>query len=323
MSPPLISVIIPAYNAEPFIDEAIQGVLAQDYPRVEVIVVDDGSTDGTAQRVAAYGTRVQYHRRANSGGFPGVTRNTGIGYAQGELLCFLDADDVMLPGRLTRQAVSFADHPKVGLAFANYRNFRSGETAPEETHFETCLRLQRKFGGRDALVLPGAEATTLLIQENFGSPSSMMLRRSVLEQVPPFSPDLQTSEDFHFFYRLAKRYDIAVIRQLGSLRRLHGSNITGAGNSLRVLHNYITSRTQLRAVEDNPVNQRLLDDFLYGKEIELARAYGNERRVGLALSHNLRALTTFSPISVQRLVTSGRILARTVAIAMHVKAPSP
>ena len=76
--------VIPAYNAQPYIDDALGSVLAQNFPSLELIVVDDGSTDGTADRVAAYGERVHYIRQQNSGGHPGSPRNAGIAQSTGE-----------------------------------------------------------------------------------------------------------------------------------------------------------------------------------------------------------------------------------------------
>jgi len=100
VSRPLVSVVIPVYNAEPFLREALDSVLAQDYEPFEVIVVDDGSTDGSGTIARSY-PEVRYLRQENQG--PAVARNAGIAAAQGEFLAFFDADDVMLPNKLSVQ----------------------------------------------------------------------------------------------------------------------------------------------------------------------------------------------------------------------------
>lgn len=96
---PLISVVIPAYNAEATIGAAISGVLTQQYPNVEIVVVDDGSSDRTAAVAASYGDRVQVIRQDNAG--TAAARNAGIGAARGEFIAPCDADDVLLPGYLS------------------------------------------------------------------------------------------------------------------------------------------------------------------------------------------------------------------------------
>ena len=89
---PLISVIIPVFNGEDFIQEAIQCVLDQKYPDMEILVIDDGSTDRTRARIDVYSDRVSYIHQPNGG--PAAARNTGLKMAQGEIIAFLDADDL-------------------------------------------------------------------------------------------------------------------------------------------------------------------------------------------------------------------------------------
>jgi glycosyltransferase involved in cell wall biosynthesis len=110
---PLVSVVIAAYNGAQYLPEAIDSALAQTYPKVEVIVVDDGSTDSTAEVVGAYGARVRYLYQQNAG--TAAARNTGIQSAQGELIALLDQDDRWLPEKLARQVPLFFDEPRVGL----------------------------------------------------------------------------------------------------------------------------------------------------------------------------------------------------------------
>ncbi len=317
---PLVSVIIPAYNAESYIDEALQSALDQTYSNLEIIVVNDGSKDGTAERVAAYRPRVHYYQQTNSGGYPGAPRNTGIKHCHGRYLCFLDADDIMLPDRVEKQVDFLSKHPEVGLVYVDYQNFSSKGLA-DKTHFQTCSLLHKKLECKQSLVLPREEAAAHLAQENFGLPSSMMIKREVLNSVPDFSTALQTGEDFHYCYLVARHYSLGVIKHLGALRRLHGSNATG--DTLRVLHNSIICRTELRDTESNATNIRLLDEFLYRCEIDLARTYANQRNLRKATVHNLRALTGFVPTSSDHLKLGLRTLIRTAAIALHLKAPCP
>jgi glycosyltransferase involved in cell wall biosynthesis len=317
---PSVSVVIPAYNAESYIDDALRSVLGQNYPDIEIIVVDDGSTDGTADRVAAYQPRVHCYRRTNSGGYPGVPRNTGIEHCSGEYVCFLDADDIMVPDRVEKQAGFLSDHPEAGVVFTDYRNFSANGPA-DRSHFSTCSLVQEMLGGKPSLVLTSEEATGLLLKENFGIPSSLMIRREVLGAVPGFSKEMQVGEDFHFYYRVARCFGVGIVNHVGSLRRLHDTNMTS--NTLRMLHNCILSRTRLRDTESDATNRRLLNDFLFQCEIDLARAYANRREIRNAFVHNLRALAGSFPDSLDHLRIGLRTLVRTGTIAVHLKKPDP
>jgi len=317
-SRPLVSVVIPAYNAGQYIDEALHSVLEQAYPSIEVIVVDDGSTDDTAERVARYHPRVRCYRRSASGGYPGVPRNVGIEHSSGEYLCFADADDVMAHGRIEKQAELLSHHPQAGVVFVDHRNF-SADGLFEQTHFQTCPLLQARLDGKASLVLASADATAHLAQENFGGSNVMMIRRRVLDTVPCFAADLQVGEDFHFYFQVARRFSVGVVNHVGTLRRLHDVNMTG--DALRRLRNCILSRTRLRNTEPDAANRELLEEYLFQCEIDLARAYANRRQLRKAVIHNARALVASFPASLTRLRLGLRTLARTATIAVHLKQP--
>ena len=320
MDRPLVSVVIPAYNAELYIDEAIRSVQGQTYDNIEIIIVDDGSTDKTAKCVSPHVPAVQYIYQNNSGGYPGRARNTGISHASGMYICFLDADDVMQTNRVEKQVNFYSKHPGAGLLFMDYQNYSvNGNVGP--THFQTCNRLQEQLEGRQSLELQSAEATAILAKENFGLPSTTMIRRDVLTKIPGFSTELMTSEDFHFFYRIARFYNVGVINEVGSFRRLHDNNVTG--NSIKVLSNYIISRTDLRNSESNELNKRLLNECLYRGELDLTRTYANQRKIIQAFFHNYRAMICIPAATLEHLKSVMYAFVRTLAIALHLKKPSP
>ena len=113
-----VSVIIPAYNGDRYISEAIDSVLAQTYTNYEIIVVDDGSTDNTSQVVKAYGDRVRYIYRENQG--VASARNLGIAKAEGEYIAFLDQDDLFFPNKLSEQLNCFELHPEAGIIHSGW-----------------------------------------------------------------------------------------------------------------------------------------------------------------------------------------------------------
>ena len=110
---PRVSVIIPAYNADRYIAEAINSIFSQSYQDYEIIVVDDGSTDSTPEILQSYGSRI--HSISQTNGGMAAARNLGIAAAKGELIALLDHDDIFLPDKLPAQVACFDSHPGVGL----------------------------------------------------------------------------------------------------------------------------------------------------------------------------------------------------------------
>jgi len=124
-----ISCVIPVFNGDRYLGEAIDSALSQRYAPLEVIVVDDGSTDRTAQVAAAFGSRISYHHQANGGA--ASARNRGVRAAQGELIAILDADDLWHPDKLAIQAERFESRPELDVSLTHMRNFWIPELAEE------------------------------------------------------------------------------------------------------------------------------------------------------------------------------------------------
>jgi glycosyltransferase involved in cell wall biosynthesis len=142
MSHPLVSIVIPCHNAERYVGDAIRSAIGQTYPNVEVIVVDDGSTDGSLDVIRSFGAAVRWQTGANSGGC--AARNRGIGLARGELIQFLDADDWLDTDKLARQ-VEVILRREADLVFCNAR-IVSADTG------ETIRELARRYSGEDPVV---------------------------------------------------------------------------------------------------------------------------------------------------------------------------
>lgn len=200
---PLISCIVPVYNGARFIGAALDSVLEQTYSPLEVTVVDDGSTDGTADVVRAYADRVRLVQQPNGG--PSAARNTGIANTTGALVAFLDADDVWLPGKLERQARLLAERRELQLCFTGIVNFRMpGTPDPPDRPF------------------PGDEWP----QSPF-SPCTLMARRTLFDQIGTFDPDIRSGEDTEWFLRVMMRQiPYYVIPDVMVRRRMHDTNLT-------------------------------------------------------------------------------------------------
>jgi glycosyltransferase involved in cell wall biosynthesis len=134
MEESLISCIVPVCNGQRYLAETISSILAQTHQALEIIVVDDGSTDETATVARGFGPRIQYSWQENAG--EAAARNRGLRVAQAELIAFLDADDLWHPEKLQRQAAWLRDRPEVDLCFTWFQNFWIPELAQEKERYE-------------------------------------------------------------------------------------------------------------------------------------------------------------------------------------------
>lgn len=198
----LISVVIPAYNAERYIAEAIESILRQDYDPFEIFVVDDGSTDGTKSVVGRY-SKVMYCFQKHAG--PGSALNRGIRKVKGEFLSFLDADDIWTEGKLTKQMRVFDNHRDVECVFGHIENFLSPEVTAEQV----------AAIGAHAGVQPGYSRDTMLI------------RRESLLRVGMFDRTLTIGEFIDWHARaLEKGTRSHLLPDVLAKRRIHGANLS-------------------------------------------------------------------------------------------------
>jgi glycosyltransferase involved in cell wall biosynthesis len=305
---PLVSTIICAYNAQDFIFETLDSVFSQTYENLEVIVVDDGSTDSTGSLIKSVGQQVVYQSQINSGS--ARARNTGILMARGDLLCFFDADDIMVPDRIASQVEFMNRYPELGLTFVDYRNFHSLSQPSPGTHFQTCPFLQHELQGNVDCVL--RDARQLLLVENFGITGTMMLRKRMLKHEAGFEPSLRGAEDFHFYYRLARHTPVGILNRVGMLRRLHAGN--KSLHKPTALPSLVRTYSDLLATETSPQARQLLRDRLALQYQSFARFRANNRRFREALECEMKAMAFGRAPKI--FLDSLRNIARTVAIAI-------
>ena len=190
---PLISVVIPTYNRGWILKEAVDSVLAQKYPAYEVIVVDDGSTDDTAAILAGYGNRITILRQENRG--VSAARNRGVRKAGGNLLAFLDSDDLWLPGKLETQANFFQAHPEALICQTE----------------ETWVRNGRRVNPKNRHKKPSGDIFEPSLELCLVSPSAVMLRRELFEEMNGFDERLPACEDYDLWLRIGCRYPVHLI----------------------------------------------------------------------------------------------------------------
>ena len=199
---PFISVIIPAYNAAEFLADAVQCIWDQNYPELEVILVDDGSTDDTPRVAASFGGKVRYTRQENQG--PGSARNHGLRLARASLIAFLDADDLWPPYTLKLLGSHLADYPGTEMVLGRMQYLRQIQ-GPD---------------GRPKLEPFAQPVLTLNLDAG-------LFRKAAFDKVGPFDPTMASSDDMDWFLRAREaRISMDFVEQVVLFYRRHDHNLT-------------------------------------------------------------------------------------------------
>jgi glycosyltransferase involved in cell wall biosynthesis len=202
----LVTAVIATYNYGRFVTEAIDSVLAQTYPEVEIVVVDDGSTDDTQERLAAYAGRIRSIYQANQS--VAAARNTGIQAARGRLIAFLDADDLWHPQKLELQVRYLARHPEVGLVAVD----RLGEGMTQWPVLDGDRPRPRPISLEELIIQP------------YFAPSGVLVRKECFTRVGSFDTSLRNAEDYDMWIRIAASYPIVKLEVPLWWYRVHGAN---------------------------------------------------------------------------------------------------
>ncbi len=207
---PLVSVIVPAFNAAAYLPEALNSILGQTYPHVEVVVVNDGSTDESAAVLAqfqAQDPRVRVVHQQNLG-LPSA-RNTGIQASHGEFLAYLDADDTIHPEKIERQLAYLQQHPETDLVYSDYCR------ADQDLRLlsEEVIGIKR---------LPLHEA---YVYTNVFPVMSPLLRRTLADRVGRFDPSLRAAEDWDYWLRCERAGRFGYLPGFLSVYRIHGTQM--------------------------------------------------------------------------------------------------
>jgi glycosyltransferase involved in cell wall biosynthesis len=193
---PLVSVVMAAYKSAQFLPEAIGSVIAQTYPHWELHVVDDGSPDNTADVVRPFlrDPRIRYHYQENKG--QASAKNRGLRSSRGELIAFLDADDMWASAKLEKQVPAFAGHPEIGLV-----------------HTRTCEMTEagELLASRPRPNTPQGRITNDLFVDNVVSGMASILRRECLDRVGLFDESLSMGIDYDLWLRISAHYDIVFL----------------------------------------------------------------------------------------------------------------
>jgi glycosyltransferase involved in cell wall biosynthesis len=224
-----ISVVIPAYNASRFLRATLESVLAQTLPADEILVIDDGSTDDTAEIAKSFGPPVRVISTPNSK--LGATRNFGTRHATGEWIAFIDADDLWKDNKLERQMAQLAKHPEADICYTGRIEFSEDEAG---IHLDTPRPAP-----------PAEKIREFLFRKSTFLPSSAIIRRAALLEIGGFATDPDVAEDWDLWIRLlhaGKKF--AACTEPLFLYRIHPAGITADGRRLlrsntRVYRQYV------------------------------------------------------------------------------------
>lgn len=311
----MLSVVIPTYNRRHVIAPAIESALVQACGDLEVIVVDDGSTDGTPEWLAReYANRPVQCRRNEGLKGPAGGRNTGIRAARGEFVALLDSDDAFLPHHLEDALAAFRRYPELGVVFGRARYERAGvEVDYMGPNFTRKLGLAPKqFEDEHIAVFGDGFFDHLLAQGCWFNLSSVVLRREAAALL--MNETLRISEDYEFWVRLSRRFRFACLKRQQIRYSLHDDNISFEAVKSSADHapRLLTALEIMRAYPDlNRSQLRLIDDQRAGILFDWAyrcRMAGEWRQAAtllmrsLQLGRRMENITALAKLPVQMLV---------------------
>lgn len=252
---PLVSILIPSYNSAAFVAETVDSVLAQSYPNIEIIVVDDGSTDDSVKILQQYGNRITLIPQANGG--LASARNRGLRAASGEFLALLDADDICEPGRLAAQVACLQQCPDAVLCCTDFAAYSDGKIL-EPSHIATYYRLVASTEGGISGLLPGrlvlevpqetwpagqaidripilfGRVDHILPWGNFIHPPTVMIRRSAVAVAGEFDEGIRNGTDYDWLLRMAAAGPVAYLDRALLKYRYSEAQLSSPRNTARL-----------------------------------------------------------------------------------------
>ncbi len=239
-----VSVVMPVYNAERYVEMAVRSALASDLHEIEVVVVDDGSKDRSLQILASIGDPRVVIVRLRPSGRPSRPRNVGIARARAPYVAFLDADDLIKPDKLSAAVAALDRHPEAGFAFADFERIDVDGRVIEPSasaDYPAFRQLTKVPLGQSWYLVPQTALARGLMYENFIGTSGVVLRKNLLTDIGPFDDTIVYSEDRDLWFRLAHRCNALYWDHIGHSYRVspgsltHGPAVRNARHRIAVL----------------------------------------------------------------------------------------
>ena len=290
---PLVSAVIPTFNGERFVGQAIESALAQTYANLEIIVVDDGSTDATQEVVARYGGRVACLRQPNAG--VSAARNRGIREARGDLIAFLDQDDAWYPEKIEKQVAIFESIKDCSVVFSDY-SLMDSEGKQMRARSGIAERIARMPGveERSDTVVFAESFFDCLLDYNVVLPSTVLAKKECILLARGFDETLRGNEDTDLWYRLAAQgLRFACVVSALSSYRIHPGQVTHNAEARYRRQIGLLSR-MLAEPSWNPRLRRKLERKLAGRHYLLGNQLAREGRFSEA-AQSYRAATKIRP----------------------------
>jgi hypothetical protein len=337
-TPGLVSVIVPCYNRADIVGETIDSILAQTYANLEIIIIDDGSTDNTRHVVGRYSdSRVRYFYKANGG--LSAARNSGLDQAKGEFIAFLDSDYLWYSWKLDAQIRIFSSYPDVGLIWSDMSTFaESGAAVLSPRHLReyysayASIALESRHPPAGVLsdLLDSApqewarcpfyiaDVFPYMFSGNLVHPSTAIVRRARLSKSGPFQPEVTGpgAEDYHFYFRICSMGPVGFMDVPTTLYRIHPSQLSTcntlkeARGNLSVIRYWIDRQPE--TLPSGVIRRSLSNSHAWLGAEEL-----NAGNTQVAVRHLLKSLTlNVAQFSTIRLLLIA-ILPRPVAYLMR------
>lgn len=238
-----VSTIIPTYNSPHYLIEALESVLSQTYKDMEIVIVDDGSTDNTKEVIQSYlilDRNIKYIYQNNGG--TASARNTGIKFSSGEYIAFLDHDDIWLPQKTELQIKILDSDPSIGLVYCRFQIMDEDKGSVLEPPKRELCR--------------GGVYEKFLVRCYINTASQVMIRKACIERVGYFDESLQIVDDYDFYIRVARHYKIEYLDQPLANWRIHRLNTSKAIE--KMISNRIALRKKILKDPDLSKKQRLI-----------------------------------------------------------------
>ncbi len=294
------SIIVPVFNAENYIEETLKSILHQSFSDFEIIVVNDGSTDATEEKVKGIiDDRIKYIKQENSGG-PAGPRNIGLRESKGEYIFIFDADDIMLPEKLHLSVSAMDSHPEADLLFTNFATIDEQGGQLKENfleEYETLWELLDRNSSSPIVIDPELICPAL-VRVNFIGTSSVALRKKTLLSSDIFNESLKNSDDRLFWILFSRNHKFIFLNKVLHQYRILKNSISNQGFIRR-------GPSKIRALEivrDNlnaPELVRLVNKQISNDYVSMAYAYkqkGNRKGQrenalkSLAIRMNIKAI---------------------------------
>jgi len=283
---PTVSVIIHTYNNEKFIAETVESVLNQTYKDYEIIVVDDGSEDGTRDALIPYMQKIRYHYKENGG--IASAKNAGISLSETEFVAFLDHDDLWVPDKLQLQMEHFNENPQIGLVYAKYTSFRDGKelrTKPEKGYSGWIFKE--------------------LLAKSFIQTSTVVVKRECLDAAGPYDETFSLGDEYDMFLRIARKFQCGFVDKGLTRYRVHDTNASNNdflfdNENLGVYKKIYNNFTDLDGVEKKILRKRIarysmkVAEGLYSQgKLEESKEYQKEANNFLPFYKRITSNMTF------------------------------